>query len=130
MTEKCNPSWASCLDESMSIWFNKFTCTGWVFCPRKPHLYGNGYHAICSGHLWILYVMEMIGGIDRPKERSIDPNDKKICMKGSLLLRICQYLFATGKVVILDSGFCVLLAIIELQKRGVFSSALIKKRKY
>ena len=33
-------------------------------------------------------------------------------------------------VVILDSGFCVLRAIIELKKRRVFASALIKKRKY
>ena len=33
-------------------------------------------------------------------------------------------------VVILDSGFCVLRAIIELKKRGVFASALIKKRRF
>ena len=26
------PSWVSCLDESMSIWFNKWICPGWVFC--------------------------------------------------------------------------------------------------
>ena len=30
----------------------------------------------------------------------------------------------------LDSGFCILKAIIELQKVGVYSCALIKKRKY
>ena len=33
-------------------------------------------------------------------------------------------------MVILDSGFCVLAAIIALRKQGVFSSALIKKRRY
>ena len=22
-----------CLDESMSIWFNRYTCPGWIFCP-------------------------------------------------------------------------------------------------
>jgi hypothetical protein len=33
-------------------------------------------------------------------------------------------------VVILDSGFCVLKAIIELKKKGVYASALIKKRRY
>lgn len=27
------PSWVNCLDESISIWFNKWTCPGWVFCP-------------------------------------------------------------------------------------------------
>ena len=33
-------------------------------------------------------------------------------------------------MVILDSGFCVLKALIELKKIGVFASALIKKRRY
>ena len=47
-----------------------------------------------------------------------------------LLLRLCESIFHIGLVVILDSGFCVLRAIIELRKRGVFASALIKKRKY
>ena len=35
-----------------------------------------------------------------------------------------------GKVVILDSGFCVLLPVIGLKKMGVFSAAFIKKRRY
>ena len=29
-------AWALCLDESMSFWNNRWTCPGWVFCPRKP----------------------------------------------------------------------------------------------
>ena len=33
-------------------------------------------------------------------------------------------------VFVLDSGFCVLQAIVELKKRGVFAHALIKKRRY
>ena len=36
--------WAVCLDESMSIWHSRWTCPGWVFCPRKPHDKGNEYH--------------------------------------------------------------------------------------
>ena len=47
-----------------------------------------------------------------------------------LLLRLCQSLFQTGKVVILDSGFCVLQALVELKKMGVYASALVKKRRY
>lgn len=46
------------------------------------------------------------------------------------MLRLCQGIFGTGKVVILDSGFCVLRGIVELAKHGVYASALIKKRKY
>lgn len=41
-----------------------------------------------------------------------------------------EHLWHTGKVVILDSGFCVVKGLIELQKKGVFASALIKKRRY
>ena len=34
--------------------------------------------------------------------------------------------WGSGKVFILDSGFCVLKAIVELQKKGIFAAALIK----
>ena len=47
-----------------------------------------------------------------------------------LLLRLCKTLYGTGRIVILDSGFCVLQGIIELRKKGVFAGALIKKRRY
>ena len=36
----------------------------------------------------------------------------------------------TGKVVIPDSGFCVLLAVLVLKKMAVFSAALTKKIRY
>ena len=123
------PSWVSCLDESMSIWFNRWTCPGWVYCPRKPHPYGNEYHSICCGLSGIMYSIEMVEGKDRPREK-IDPNDKTCGKTGALLLRLTQSIFTTGKVVILDSGFCVLKAIIALRKKGVFASALVKKRRY
>ena len=38
--------WLCCLDESMSKWISMFTCTGFVFCPRKPWPYGNKWHTI------------------------------------------------------------------------------------
>jgi len=46
------------------------------------------------------------------------------------LLNTSSTIFATGKVVILDSGFYVLQGIIELQKMGVFIAAVVKKRRY
>ena len=55
MVEQFTPSWVSCLDESMSPWTNKYTCPGWMFVPRKPHLFGNEYHSVCcsmSGIMW------------------------------------------------------------------------------
>ena len=42
----------------------------------------------------------------------------------------CPHIPQGVYVVILDSGFCVLKAIIELRKKGIFASALIKKRQY
>ena len=33
-------------------------------------------------------------------------------------------------MVIVDSGFCVTNVLVELQKKGVFGAALIKKRRY
>ena len=39
-------------------------------------------------------------------------------------------LWHTSKIVILASGFCVLKGIVELRKKGVFDSAIIKKRRY
>ncbi len=41
MADSFVPSWALCLDESMSIWHSWYTCPGWVFCPRKPHPFRN-----------------------------------------------------------------------------------------
>jgi hypothetical protein len=47
---------------------------------------------------------------------------------GGLLLRMLWAYHHTGRYVVLDSGFCVLKAIIDLQKAGVYSAALIKKQ--
>ena len=69
--------------------------------------------------------METVEERDGTKETSISPQDNKIDKVGALLLQVSQSIFSTNKVVILDSGFCVLYAIIDLQKQGVFSSALL-----
>ena len=44
MVDIYEPGWVSCLDESISIWTNRWTCPGWTFVPRKPHPFGNEYH--------------------------------------------------------------------------------------
>ena len=38
--------------------------------------------------------------------------------------------WGTAKIVVLDSGFCVLKGLIELRKKGIFVAALIKKHCY
>ena len=47
-----------------------------------------------------------------------------------LLFWMLVPIFHMGLVVNLDSGFCVLKGIIELHKKGIYASALIKKRRY
>ena len=74
-----------------------------------------------------MFRMEMVEGKDRPRELPQDPKAKKTT---SLLQRLCAGIKATGKVVILDSGFCVLEGLIELKKIGVYAGALIKKQHY
>ena len=121
-----SPSWISCLDESMSIWFNKYSCPGWIFCPRKPHPFGNEYHSICCGITGIMFAIEMVEGKDAPAELRVSSKAKT----SALLLRLCKSIYGTGKIVVLDSGFCVLEALIQLRKQWGFAGALIKKRKY
>ena len=128
MTEQFTPSWVSCLDESMSTWTNKYSCPGWMFVPRKPWSFGNEYHTVCCSLSGILWQMELVEGKDSPSE--IIPKFNNQWKTVGLLLRVLEPIFGKGMVIILDSGFCVLKGIVELKKRGVYASALIKKRKY
>ena len=121
--------WVTCLDESMSIWFNRWTCPGWMFVPRKPHPFGNEYHTICCGVTGIMFGIDLVEGKDRPTERPLDEN-ANLGSTVSLLLRMCKPLYSSGKVVVLDSGFCVLKGIIKLAECGVYAAAQIKKRRY
>ena len=123
------PSWISCLDESMCTWTSKYTCPGWMVVPRKPHPYGNEYHTICCGKSGIMYTVEIVEGKDRPKELGKLLMSEKGKTVG-LVLRMTTHIHGTGKVVVMDSGFCVLDALLELKIRGVYGSAVIKKRKY
>ena len=131
MAEQFTPSWVSCLEESMSPWTNKYTCPGWMFVPRKPHPFGNEYHSVCCSMSGIMWGIEIVEGKDAPRAAAHPkPKHNNHGNTVGLLLRILQPIFTKGYVVVLDSGFCVLKGIVELKKRGVYASALIKKRRY
>ena len=51
-----------CIDESMSIWFNKWTCPGWMFVPRKPHPFGNEYHSKACGVATVMDKIDLVEG--------------------------------------------------------------------
>ena len=100
-----------------------------MLVPRKPHIMGIEYHSICCVILEITFAIKMVEGNDATRERGqieYHENDKT----SGLLLRLCESISHTGKVVILDSGFYALTGIIVLKKIGMYASALIKKRRY
>ena len=73
--------------------------------------------------------MEMVEGKGRAKDLG-KMEFESLGKTVGLLLRTTRPIWNTGRVVILDSGFCVLSGIVELAKRGLHSGALIKKRRY
>jgi hypothetical protein len=76
-----------------------------------------------------LFDFELVEGKDHPNE--LPPlMYVEFGKTGGLLLRLTKTIRGTGQYVILDSGFCVLKEIIGLRQHGVFSGALIKKRRY
>ena len=129
MAAQFNPSWISCLDESMSKWLNKCTCPGFMVVPRKPWPFGNEYHSICCSDSGILHALELVEGKDTPS-RLPSKQHEDLGKTASLFLRLTSSIHGTGNVAVMDSVFCFLKAIVELKKNGVFSSALIKKRRY
>ncbi len=102
-----------------------------VFCPIKSHPFGNEYHTACCDLSGVLFAMEMEG-----KDFPCQLGTKEFYAKGgkrkswSLLLHTLKPIFYTDQYVILDSRFCVLKAIVALKKKGVFATALMKKRGY
>ena len=129
MNTHFHPGYVNRLDESMSIWTNKFTCPGLMFVPRKPWPFGNEYHMVCCCSSGIMFGIYMVEGKDQPSDLGQQQFDDLGATVGSLL-HLLLLIFNLGKMVILDSGFCVLKGIVELQKNGVYTSALIKTRRY
>ena len=140
--EEYIPSWLNCLDESMNSWLNKFA-PGFMNVPRKPHPDGNEYHSIADGDdgqpvMWRIKIQE---GKDRPKDETgkwafpskfEGQNDKgrKYTKTSTLMCEMTEPIHGTGKVVSMDSGFCVSAGILHLHDLGVYGQALVKKRRY
>ena len=119
-TELFIPSWVSCLDESMSTWTNKYTCPSFVVCPQKPKDKGNEYHTICCGLTGIMFGWEIVEGKDRPRQRGKPEFEEQLGKTAGLLMHLCKPIFHTSKYIVLDSGLCVMSALIALKKVGVF----------
>ena len=75
-----------------------------------------------------MFLMEMVEGKDYPPQ--IQERFRDSGKTSRLLMRMLECYFTTGRYVILDSGFCVSKALVELKKVGLFACAVIKKRQY
>ena len=100
-----------------------------MFVPRKPWPFGNEYHDAGCAESDIIWLLDLCEGKDRPT--NLGPKELDDLGKTTgLLLRLTKPVWSTGNVFVLDSGFCVLKAIVELRNKGLFAASLIKKRWY
>ena len=127
MKLKFFPSWITCLDESISKWVGKYSCPGFMCVPRKPWPLGDEYNTIACGTSGVIYQLEIVEGRDTPKRAS--PNEfNKMGKTVGLLLCLTKQIWGSSRVVALHSGFCVLRGIVELRKKGLFATALVKTK--
>ena len=124
-----SPSWINCIDKSMSKWVNEFSCPDFMFAPWKPWRFRNEYHDAGCTDSDIIWSLDLRVGKDHLTTLGKKEFDElgKTC---GILLQLTREYGPLGKVFGLDSGFCVLKAIVELKKKGLFAAALIKKRRY
>ena len=107
------PSWINCINESMSKWLNEYTSPGFMFVPHKPWPFRNEYHDAGCADSNIIWSLELREGKDRPPQLNNKPFDDLGKTVGTLLW-LTEPVWGSGKVFILDSGFYILKAIIEL----------------
>ena len=109
-------------------WINKhapgFMCVG-----RKPHHFGNDSHTICCGLTSILWISQIVEGNDLSQPLG-QKEYNKLGKTERLMSRMCRPIFGSGNAVVLDSGFCVAKGITEIESKGVYAGALIKKQSY
>ena len=129
MDENFIPFWINAIDESMSKWLNEYNCPGFMFVPCMPWKFGNEYHDVGCGLSNIIWQVDLHEGKDHPAHLGKKEFDDLGSTIGTLLC-LSKPVHGTGKIFVLDSGFCVLQGLIELKKMGCFAHALIKKQRY
>ena len=127
--------WVICLDESISVWTNMWTTcpAGWImFVPQKHHPMGNEYHSICCDLNGILYAIELVmqGSKYYWPSQSLDEKYSENGKAIGLLMRLIKSIHHSGRVVIVESGFCVLKGLVHLASAGIYASAVTKKYRY
>ena len=75
----------------------------------------------------IIWQVKLRKGKDHPQHLGNKEHDDKGKTVGTLL-HLTQPVHRTGRLVVLDSGYCILQGLVELEKVEVFTHALIKKQ--
>ena len=89
---------------------------------------GNKYHTIACAKSKDIYNFDIMEGKDLP--RGVGKKDfKEKGLAAGLVLRMKNPLWGTGKVVVVDSVFCVMEGLISMVEKCVLGPALIKKRR-
>ena len=96
---------------------------------RKPHPFGNERHTISCGLSEIICFLEIVEERDRPREHR-RPEFDEIGKTLGTMLRCIRPIWNCAKVFIMDIGFYVTKGLVELRKKGIFGSAIIKKCRY
>ena len=77
-----------------------------------------------------MFAVEIVEGKERPVDLGSPEFEAVIGKTGGLLLRMLKSCFNSGRYVVLDSGFCVLKAIVAFYEKGIYAGALIKKHRF
>ena len=122
MAAAFSPGW------TMVKWLNEWA-PGWVRVDRKPQPFGNEYHALACAYSHIITFIEVVEGKDRPDSLGPTPYEQA---EGSSIAALCkrctQYVWNSGRAIMLDSGFGALWVAKTLWSVGCIARWRKKKR--
>ena len=70
-----------------------------------------------------MFAIELVQGNDRPLQIPNETYLEQCKTIGPLLIRLTEFFHHSGRVVIMDSGFCVLKGLVKLASVGIYASA-------
>ena len=117
-----DPGWLACMDEGMT-WNAAGGIPGGMHVPRKFWTEGNEHHTLADHPAAIATHDEIVMGKDRQVRLVEEFEDVHGPGVVAIVLRCCKCMKGSGRVAMLDSGFCVLLLIAALGKFGLSPSA-------
>ena len=77
-----------------------------------------------------LVFLELVEGKAHPRQAGTLEFEELVGKTVGLLVRTMKSYFATVGYAIIDSCFCVLKGLTQLNKKGIFACAITKKRRY